>query len=142
MHPELNSIIQSIEAKQIAQQEAFQARYVVMQAKEEKKQKIVSAEGEAARYDLCENLISSHNCRKLLVYQYWGLIFSCKLRTFLASASQKLITKMIFQGISNAFGSIDPLKIKGPLKIQESILELTSEKFSLNRRLWLMNGVI
>merc|ERR1711937_923012 len=39
---------QSIEAKQIAQQEAFQARYVVMQAKEEKKQKIVSAEGEAA----------------------------------------------------------------------------------------------
>merc|ERR1711937_1120012 len=31
---------QSIEAKQIAQQEAFQARYVVMQAKEEKKQKL------------------------------------------------------------------------------------------------------
>ena len=60
MRPKLNPVIQSIEAKQIAQQEAFQARYVVMQAKEEKKQKIVSAEGEAARYDLSLNLISSH----------------------------------------------------------------------------------
>ena len=53
MRPKLNPVIQSIEAKQIAQQEAFQARYVVMEAKEEKKQKIVSAEGEAARYALC-----------------------------------------------------------------------------------------
>merc|ERR1712110_1376420 len=38
---------QSIEQKQIAQQQAFQARYTVMQAAEEKKQKIVAAEGEA-----------------------------------------------------------------------------------------------
>merc|ERR1711934_660674 len=38
---------QSIENKQIAQQQAFQAKFVVQQAAEEKKQKIVSAEGEA-----------------------------------------------------------------------------------------------
>jgi len=38
---------QSIENKQIAQQQAFQAKYTVMQAAEEKKQKIVAAQGEA-----------------------------------------------------------------------------------------------
>jgi len=38
---------QSIENKQIAQQQAFQAKFIVQQALEEKKQKIVSAEGEA-----------------------------------------------------------------------------------------------
>merc|ERR1712241_1141910 len=38
---------QSIENKQIAQQQAFQAKFIVQQAMEEKKQKIVSAEGEA-----------------------------------------------------------------------------------------------
>ena len=38
---------QSIENKQIAQQQAFQARFVVQQASEEKKQKIINAQGEA-----------------------------------------------------------------------------------------------
>ena len=41
----------SIENKQIAQQQAFQAKYTVMQAAEEKKQKIVAAQGEAERFD-------------------------------------------------------------------------------------------
>merc|ERR1712037_85985 len=38
---------QSIENKQIAQQQAFQAKFVVQQAAEEKKQKIINAQGEA-----------------------------------------------------------------------------------------------
>merc|ERR1711962_377507 len=38
----------AVEAKQIAQQEAQRAAYAVERAKQEKQQKIVSAEGEAA----------------------------------------------------------------------------------------------
>ena len=41
------SSFQSIEQKQIAQQQAFQAKYQVEEAKQTKQQKIVAAEGEA-----------------------------------------------------------------------------------------------
>lgn len=43
---------QSIEQKQIAQQQAFQARYQVEEAKQTKQQKIVAAQGEAESWVL------------------------------------------------------------------------------------------
>ena len=41
--------IQSIEQKQIAQQQAFQAQYTVQEAKQTKQEKIVAAQGDAER---------------------------------------------------------------------------------------------
>ena len=49
-----------MEAKQIAQQEAQRAAYLVEKAKQEKQQKIVQAEGEAAAALMLGNAISKN----------------------------------------------------------------------------------
>ena len=50
----------AVEAKQIAQQEAQRAAYLVEKAKQEKQQKIVQAEGEAAAALMLGNAISKN----------------------------------------------------------------------------------
>ena len=49
MELETKLCIQSIEQKQIAQQQAFQAQYTVQEAKQTKQEKIVAAQGDAER---------------------------------------------------------------------------------------------
>ena len=48
----------AVEAKQVAQQEAQRAQFIVEKAKQERQQKVVQAEGEAAS----AKLISFHSC--------------------------------------------------------------------------------
>jgi len=82
----------AVEAKQIAQQEAQRAAYLVEKAKQEKQQKIVQAEGEATAALMLGNAISKNpgylKLRKLRASQQIASVISqSQNRVYLNSAS-------------------------------------------------------
>jgi prohibitin 2 len=66
---------QAVESKQVAQQEAQRAAFVVERAKQEKQQKILQAEGEAEAAQMISfsyvlNFVSSSNNLPMMINQY------------------------------------------------------------------------
>jgi prohibitin 2 len=64
---------QAVEAKQVAQQEAQRAQFVVEKAKQERQQKVVQAEGEAAAAQMVSNAVMHTLLQKGFCYSTQSL---------------------------------------------------------------------